>query len=94
MVQLKKKLSGKMRLRYTPPYAGAGDMPEPDIQVVTSDGIRIPAHSKILVQSPIFDSRRFLRSDPVSLDLNSVSSARTTCKSCLLKLKSIFVLFV
>lgn len=55
MVQLKKKLSGKMRLRYTPPYAGAGDMPEPDMYVVTSAGLRIPAHSKILVQSPIFE---------------------------------------
>lgn len=59
MVQLKKKLSGKMRLKYTPPYAGAGDMPEPDIYVVTSSGQRIPAHSKILVQSPDSPSPRF-----------------------------------
>ncbi|XP_047980124.1 BTB/POZ and TAZ domain-containing protein 1 [Salvia hispanica] len=51
MVQLKKKLSGKMRLKYTPPYAGAGDMPEPDMFVLTSAGQRIPAHSKILASA-------------------------------------------
>ncbi|XP_057804158.1 BTB/POZ and TAZ domain-containing protein 1-like [Salvia miltiorrhiza] len=57
MVQLKKKLSGKMRLKYTPPYAGAGDMPEPDMYVVTSAGLRIPAHSKILASaSPVLES--------------------------------------
>ncbi|KAH6770528.1 BTB and TAZ domain protein 2 [Perilla frutescens var. hirtella] len=46
-----------MRLKYTPPYAGAGDMPEPDVYVVTSAGLRIPAHSKILASaSPVLES--------------------------------------
>lgn len=55
-MQLKKKLSARMRLKYVPPFAGAGDMPQPDIYVFTSAGQRICAHSKILVHSPIFDS--------------------------------------
>ncbi|KAL1568341.1 BTB/POZ and TAZ domain-containing protein 1-like [Salvia divinorum] len=56
-MQLKKKLSARMRLKYVPPYAGAGDMPEPDMYVFTSAGQRISAHSKILASaSPALES--------------------------------------
>ncbi|GER56739.1 BTB/POZ domain-containing protein [Striga asiatica] len=58
MVQLKKKLSEKMRVKSIPPFAGAGagEMPEPDILVVTSAGVRFPAHSKILASaSPVLE---------------------------------------
>ncbi|KAL8464721.1 hypothetical protein ACS0TY_034289 [Phlomoides rotata] len=57
MVQLKKKLSGQMRVKSIPPFAGTGEMPEPDLHVVTSGGMRIPAHSKILASaSPVLES--------------------------------------
>ncbi|XP_047939651.1 BTB/POZ and TAZ domain-containing protein 1-like [Salvia hispanica] len=40
-----------------PPFAGAGDMPQPDIYVFTSAGQRICAHSKILASaSPVLES--------------------------------------
>lgn len=60
MVQLKKKLSGKMRVKSLPPVAGTGEMPEPDVEVVTSDGVRIPAHSKILVLSLLWNPCKFI----------------------------------
>ncbi|KAG6384718.1 hypothetical protein SASPL_153535 [Salvia splendens] len=56
-MQLKKKLSARMRLKYVPPYAGAGEMPQPDMRVFTSAGQRIWAHSKILASaSPVLES--------------------------------------
>ncbi|KAL2243877.1 BTB/POZ and TAZ domain-containing protein 1 [Sesamum indicum] len=51
MVQLKKKLSGQMRVKSIPPFAGSGDLPEPDVYVIASGGVRIPAHSKILASA-------------------------------------------
>ncbi|KAK4488999.1 hypothetical protein RD792_004791 [Penstemon davidsonii] len=54
MVQLKKKLSGEMKVKS---IAGACEMPEPDLYVITSAGIRIPAHSKILASaSPVLEN--------------------------------------
>ncbi|KAL3628929.1 hypothetical protein CASFOL_027975 [Castilleja foliolosa] len=57
MVQLKKKLSDKSRVKSISPVTGAGEMPEPDIYVITTGGVRIPAHSKILASaSPVLES--------------------------------------
>ncbi|PIN25520.1 CREB binding protein/P300 [Handroanthus impetiginosus] len=57
MVQLKQKLSGQMRVKSIPPFAGASEMPEPDLYVITSGGVRIPAHSKILASaSPVLEN--------------------------------------
>ncbi|GFP88452.1 BTB/POZ and TAZ domain-containing protein 2 [Phtheirospermum japonicum] len=57
MVQLKKKLSDKRKVKPFSPVDGAGEMPEPDIHVVTSGGERIPAHSKILASaSPVLEN--------------------------------------
>ncbi|KAG8362867.1 hypothetical protein BUALT_BualtUnG0029500 [Buddleja alternifolia] len=39
-----------MKVKSIPPFAGSGDMPEPDVHVITSGGVRIPAHSKILLR--------------------------------------------
>ncbi|EYU22242.1 hypothetical protein ABFS82_09G007700 [Erythranthe guttata] len=57
MVQLKKKLSAQRRVKSIPPIAGAVEMPETDILVITSDGVRIPAHSKILASAtPVLEN--------------------------------------
>ncbi|KZV34768.1 protein binding protein [Dorcoceras hygrometricum] len=48
MVQLKKVLSGEIKLKKNLTFPGSGLMPEPDVYVITSCGLRIPAHSKIL----------------------------------------------
>ncbi|KAL7115423.1 hypothetical protein ACP275_04G183300 [Erythranthe tilingii] len=59
MIHLQKKFSGEMDLYSSPPVAGivAVEMPEPDVHVVTSAGILIPAHSKILASaSPVLES--------------------------------------
>ncbi|KAK4394890.1 BTB/POZ and TAZ domain-containing protein 1 [Sesamum angolense] len=57
MVQLKKKLSGQMRVKSIPPFAGSGDLPETDVYVIASGGVRIPAHSKILASaSPVLEN--------------------------------------
>ncbi|KAL0335812.1 UNVERIFIED_CONTAM: hypothetical protein Sradi_4793100 [Sesamum radiatum] len=53
-----------MELNSTPPadgvIAAAVEMPEPDIHVVTSSGMLIPAHSKILVYFSFFETRENL----------------------------------
>ncbi|XP_051136700.1 BTB/POZ and TAZ domain-containing protein 1-like [Andrographis paniculata] len=57
MVQLKAKLSERMRVKQMPAVAGAGEMPEPDVHVVASGGFQIPAHSKILASaSPVLEN--------------------------------------
>ncbi|KAG8362732.1 hypothetical protein BUALT_BualtUnG0046000 [Buddleja alternifolia] len=46
-----------MKVKSIPPFAGSGDMPEPDVHVITSGGVRIPAHSKILASgSPVLEN--------------------------------------
>ncbi|KAK4479388.1 hypothetical protein RD792_014901 [Penstemon davidsonii] len=57
MVQLKKKLSGELKMRSNSPLAVVVEMPEPDLHVLTSVGLRIPVHSKILASaSPVLES--------------------------------------
>ncbi|XP_073283098.1 BTB/POZ and TAZ domain-containing protein 2-like isoform X2 [Primulina huaijiensis] len=57
MVQLKKVLSGEIKLKKNLSFPGAVVMPEPDVQVITSCGSRIPAHSKILASaSPVLEN--------------------------------------
>ncbi|XP_073143309.1 BTB/POZ and TAZ domain-containing protein 1-like [Henckelia pumila] len=47
----------KVKAVSPPPFAGAGEMPETDIHVVTSDGLLLPAHSKILAAaSPVLEN--------------------------------------
>ncbi|EPS63804.1 hypothetical protein M569_10979, partial [Genlisea aurea] len=56
MVQLKKMLSAGRSVVEVPAIGVSVDMPEPDVCVVTSDGVRIPMHSKILASaSPVLE---------------------------------------
>ncbi|KAH6771990.1 BTB and TAZ domain protein 1 [Perilla frutescens var. frutescens] len=60
-IQSQIKFSGGMEMNSTPPVDGvvvdpspaASEMPEPDVHVVTSSGILIPAHSKILASASV-----------------------------------------
>ncbi|KAI3464174.1 hypothetical protein Pfo_020837 [Paulownia fortunei] len=62
MVRLQKNFSGKMELNSSHPVDGvvaaaAGEMSEPDVHIVTSAGILIPAHSKVLASaSPVLEN--------------------------------------
>lgn len=60
MVFMQRNIAGEMKVKANSPFSGAGEggeMLELDVQIITSGGLRIPAHSSVLASaSPVLGS--------------------------------------